>query len=117
MLLRTMFEEEASKRAALDLVDWYDHVISDSTFAQGPPEEGLDVLVDTLASASLPYDAMVRLSRARWAVRVAEELVVARSSLMDEANDWHFHAKLEGVLLEAHENLDGRAHDSQRIRA
>lgn len=57
------------------LVAWYDRVAKDATCADDPPIEGLDLLIDELALVSVPLDVHAELARARWAIRVGEELV------------------------------------------
>ncbi len=57
-----------------DLVRWYERICRDPDCLDPPPIEGLDALVDELAGA--PSDgAREHLGVARWAMRVAEELV------------------------------------------
>lgn len=57
------------------LVAWYGRVVECDDFATDPPMEGLDALVDELALVTVPFDVHAELARARWAIRVAEELV------------------------------------------
>ena len=88
------------------LIEWYDSAASDPKFAQPVPQEGIDVLVDALASASLPYDYLVGLSEARWAIRIAEELVATRARLRNEQYDPSLGTKLELLIREARQNLE-----------
>ena len=61
-----------------DLVSWYERICRDRDYRDPPPVEGLDALVDELASA--PSDgARDHLGLARWAIRVAEELAYWRT--------------------------------------
>ena len=64
-----------------DLVAWYVRVVEDENFADGPPIEALDAFIDELALVSVPFDVHAELARARWAIRVAEELVQWRGCL------------------------------------
>jgi hypothetical protein len=57
------------------LVAWYEHVFGYEDYAEDPPIEGIDALIDELAVPAVPYDVHAELARARWAIRVAEELV------------------------------------------
>jgi hypothetical protein len=72
---------EERKRAAWGLVAWYERVLEGDDFDLDPPIEGLDTLIDQLALVSLPHDAHAELGRARWAIRVGEELVRWRRCL------------------------------------
>jgi hypothetical protein len=60
------------------LVGWHKRVSSDAEFADPPPVGGLDALVDALTGATSD-EAFRWLGLARWAVRVAEELVRVRA--------------------------------------
>jgi hypothetical protein len=71
------------KRAVGALVSWYADVSEDDAYSADPPIEGLDVLIDELAEAAVPIEIHAELAQARWAVRVAEELVRWRSSLVE----------------------------------
>jgi hypothetical protein len=71
------------KRAVAALVRWYADVCEDDAYSVHPPIEGLDALVDELAEAAVPVQIHAELAQARWAVRVAEELVRWRSSLYE----------------------------------
>jgi hypothetical protein len=67
--------------AILGLLFWYKRVLESTSFADDPAPEGIDALVDELASASTPFEVHRELARARWAIRVAEELVHWRRAL------------------------------------
>ncbi len=71
------------KRAIAALVSWYADASEDEAYSADPPIEGLDALIDELAEAAVPVDIHAELAQARWAVRVAEELVRWRSSLYE----------------------------------
>jgi hypothetical protein len=58
----------------------------DEAYSADPPIEGLDALIDELAEAAVPIDMHAELARARWAVRVAEELVRWRRSLVESGD-------------------------------
>jgi len=73
--------DDARTRALWGLVAWYERVFECDDYSVNPPIEGLDVLIDELARASVPYEVHAELARARWAVRVAEELVRWRHCL------------------------------------
>lgn len=62
------------------LIDWYVEVWSDEEWSEPPPMDGLDALADEL-SATTQGDRFARLGLARWAVRVAEELVRLRAAV------------------------------------
>ena len=64
-----------------ELVAWYVRAVEDANCADGPPIDALDVLIDELASVNVPFDVHSELARARWAIRVAEELVQWRGCL------------------------------------
>jgi hypothetical protein len=66
---------EERKTPLLDLVAWYERVVESEQYATAPPIEGLDALVDELALVTVPLNVLAELARARWAIRVAEELV------------------------------------------
>ena len=61
--------------AILGLLFWYKRVLESTIFADDPAPEAIDALVDELVSASTPFQVQRELARARWAIRVAEELV------------------------------------------
>jgi hypothetical protein len=63
------------------LVAWYERVFFHAEFVEPPPVEGLDAVVDELALAAQPTGALHALARARWAIRVGEELVNWRQCL------------------------------------
>jgi hypothetical protein len=99
-----LLEQESA--AVAGLAEWYNSAANDPKFAQPAPQDGIDALVDALASASLPYDSLVGLSEARWAIRVAEELVATRARLRCEPFDPSTGTKLELLLREARQNLE-----------
>lgn len=59
------------------LVAWFERVLVDPGSTDAPPLLGLDALVDELTTATGP-DAFECFGEARWAVRVAEDLVRLR---------------------------------------
>ncbi len=65
--------------ALIGIVRWYEQVCDQPDYAEGPSLDGLDALTDELTEAR-SHDGSGRLARARWAVRVAEELVNWRAS-------------------------------------
>jgi hypothetical protein len=75
---------EGRRSATSVLVVWYQRVFERADYAADPPIEGLDALIDELASASIPQKTHAELARARWAIRVAEELVKWRDCLRRE---------------------------------
>lgn len=76
-----LIDIEERRRTTWGLVAWYERVFDDDDYAVDPPIEGLDVLIDELALASVPHDVHAELAQARWAIRVAEELVKWRDCL------------------------------------
>ena len=70
-----------------ELAAWYERVVEDEKCADDPPIEGLDVLIDELALVSVPFDVHAELARARWAIRVAEELVQWRRCLRTDGQE------------------------------
>jgi len=70
-----LLDKDDRKRAVPSLVLWYEQVSEDEGYSVDPPIEGLDVLIDELAEAAVPIETHVELAQARWAIRVAEELV------------------------------------------
>ena len=70
-----------------DLLAWYEHVVEHEDYEADPPVEGLDALIDELAVPCVPYDVHAELARARWAIRVAEELVRWRHFLHSAGPD------------------------------
>jgi hypothetical protein len=70
-----------------ELATWYERVVEDESCVNGPPIQGLDALVDELALVSVPFDVHAELARARWAIRVAEELVQWRRCLRTEGQE------------------------------
>lgn len=100
------------RRALLALMYWYGRVCRDDEFADSPPIEGLDALIDELASVSVPYNVHAELARARWAVRLAEELVSWRQVLDDSGSGSEPLARateqLEAILSEAHRHIVAR---------
>jgi hypothetical protein len=73
--------------AVRELVAWYEHVFSAGGYCADPPLEGLDALVDELVHVSVPPNDHAELANGRWAVRVAEELVVLRRRLRDDGSE------------------------------
>ena len=76
-----LITKQDSEGPIRELVGWYDRVVKNGTFVDEPPIEGLDILIDELALVSMPFDVHAELARARWAIRVAEELVQWRTCL------------------------------------
>jgi hypothetical protein len=72
------------KAAVRALIAWYEHVHSADDYCADPPIEGLDALVDELVDISVPPNDHAELANGRWAVRVAEELVLWRRCLRDD---------------------------------
>ena len=66
---------EARGQSIRALVAWYERVFEEEGFAFDPPLEGLDALIDELAVPTVPCDVHAELARARWAIRIGEELV------------------------------------------
>lgn len=90
------------------LVIWYEQVAADPETAGAPPVEGIDALVDELTSA-ISSETFDRLGRARWAVRVAENLVGLRTAQLPAASPAMARvasARLELVLTAARRQLD-----------
>jgi hypothetical protein len=81
--LPELLSTEDRNQAARVLVRWYVDVFEDEAYSADPPIEGLDALIDELAEAAVPIDTHAELAQVRWAVRVAEELVRWRSSLVE----------------------------------
>lgn len=101
--------------AVVALVDWYEHLSQEEGCDADPPLEGLDALIDHLASAPVDQDVWAELAKARWAVRVAEELARWRrvmssagpgSGPLGPATD-----RLEAAMEEARRQLRGPARD------
>jgi hypothetical protein len=78
-ILPSLILQEDRSDATWGLVVWYERVFEDAEYASGPPIEGLDALIDELAHFVVASDVHLSLARARWAIRVAEELVRWRS--------------------------------------
>ncbi len=76
-----LIDGKERRLALVALLHWYGRICRDEQCAANPPIEGLDALIDELASVSVPYNVHAELARARWAVRVAEELVSWRQVL------------------------------------
>ena len=73
----------AGRSIALEeLVRWYERICTELACADQAPLDGLDALTDELTEAS-SQNATERLARARWAVRVAEELAHWRACRID----------------------------------
>jgi hypothetical protein len=66
---------EERKTPVRGLVAWYERVVECDDYSAEPPIEGLDALIDELAWVVVPLNVHAELARARWAVRVAEEVV------------------------------------------
>jgi hypothetical protein len=81
--LPQLLSTEDRNQAARVLVRWYVDVFEDEAYSADPPIEGLDALIDELAEAAVPVDTHAELAQVRWAVRVAEELVRWRSSVVE----------------------------------
>jgi hypothetical protein len=81
--LPQLLSTDDRKRAVGALVSWYAEVSEDEAYSADPPIEGLDALIDELAEAAVPMYTHAELAQVRWAVRVAEELVRWRSSLVE----------------------------------
>ncbi len=81
--LPQLISTDDRKQAVGTLVSWYADVSEDEANSADPPLEGLDALIDELAEAAVPVEIHAELAQARWAVRVAEELVRWRSSLYE----------------------------------
>ena len=73
--LPTLISEDARRQSIRSLVVWYERVFEEEGFAFDPPLEGLDILIDEPAVPTVPSDVHAELARARWAIRVGEELV------------------------------------------
>lgn len=73
--------DETRRRAFWDLLAWYERVFERDDFDFDPPTMGLDTLIDELASATAPQEIHAEMAWARWAIRVAEELVRWRHCL------------------------------------
>jgi len=95
------------------LCAWYERVFFDGEYAETPPREGLDAIVDELALVAQPYDELRALARAHWAIRVAEELVGWRQSLQSSGPGSSplglASNRLELALEEARHQLDYRS--------
>jgi hypothetical protein len=81
--LPELLSTDDRKRAVGALVSWYVDVSEDEACSADPPIEGLDALIDELAEAAVSVEIHAEIAQARWAVRVAEELVRWRSSLCE----------------------------------
>ena len=79
-----LISTDANSETVRELVAWYERVVENDDEAVDPPIEGLDALVDELTLVSVPHNVHVELARARWAIRVAEELVQWRRCLHTE---------------------------------
>ena len=86
-ILPSLILQEDRRDGTRGLVVWYRRVFEDAGYASGPPIEGLDALIDELAPFVVASDVHVGLARARWAIRVAEELVRWRSCSDGNGND------------------------------
>lgn len=94
-------------RVALQgLVAWYERLCVDDRYANPPPVDGMDALFQTEQERSSA--TAKELVAARWAVRVAEELVNCRQVVNqagDEAAITVGVSRLEMALHGAHERL------------
>lgn len=79
--LPELVNKDDRKRVVPALVLWYTHAAEEEEYSADTPVEGLDALIDELAEAVVPIDAHAELAQARWAIRVAEELVRWRRCL------------------------------------
>ncbi len=97
------------RMALLALTYWYGRICRDEDCCESPPIEGLDALIDELALVSVPYNVHAELARARWAVRVAEELVSWRQVLDTSGSGSKPLARateqLEAILGKAHQHI------------
>jgi hypothetical protein len=75
---------EEHMAAVRELVAWYERVFAARDYCADPPIQGLDALVDELAIVAVPPRDHAELAKGRWAIRVAEELVVWRRCLRDD---------------------------------
>jgi hypothetical protein len=83
-LVRALLEligTDDRKCALWGIVSWYERVFECESYAAEPPIEGLDILIDELVHVNVSFEMHAELARARWAIRVAEELVKWRSCL------------------------------------
>lgn len=110
--LPDLIVSEGRRPSVRDLVTWYERVFGEEDYRVDPPIDGLDALTDELAVPSVPYDVHVELARARWAIRVAEQLVRwricvshagQRPSATAVAND-----RLERAAQEARRQIEGQ---------
>jgi len=69
--------------AVRELVAWYQRVFQAQDCCANPPIQGLDALVDELVHVSIPPNDHAKLASGRWAIRIAEELVLWRRCLRD----------------------------------
>ncbi len=74
-ILPALITQTDRREAAWGLVVWYQRVFEDPDYAANPPIEGLDALIDELSYFVVASEVHIGLARARWAIRVAEELV------------------------------------------
>jgi hypothetical protein len=81
--LPQLISTHVRKRGVSALVEWYERASEEEEYSADPPIEGLDALIDELVEAAVPVEIHAELARARWAVRVAEELVRWRRSLVE----------------------------------
>lgn len=81
----------------LGLVAWYERVCVDESYTGHPPVAGMNALFDTECQRSAA--TAKRLVAAKWAIRVAEEIVNLRSTMKGHAD--------EGALAMAQARLDG----------
>lgn len=105
---------QPERRPALDeLTDWFELVSGDDEFDEPAPLAGVDALVDEL-SHCLEDDHFDELSKARWAVRVAEDLVRVRASASRQVPPATLRIELNRLALTragAHHLLDGPSND------
>lgn len=101
---------DGRRDAVMALVEWYEHVYQEEGFAADPPLEGLDALIDHLASTPVDQDVWVELAKARWAVRVAEELANWRRVMsISGPGPASSTGRLEAAMQEAGRQIHGPA--------
>lgn len=102
---------EPRKETMRALMAWYERVVENNDETGDPPIEGLDALTDELTLVSVPHNVLVQVARARWAVRVAEELVQWRRCLSTEgpgsAPIAQATGRLEGTIEEGKSHIEG----------
>jgi hypothetical protein len=96
------------QEAMRELVAWYERVVQNDDEAGDPPLAGLDAMTDELTAVSVPHNVLVEIARARWAIRVAEELVQWRRCLRMEGPGSFPLARATGRLEDTIE--EGQSH-------